>query len=570
MGELTPRLNHHSTFLWMRCAAIVAIAWHCDVGSALAQPSPVDPPPTGVGSVFTDDGKVILRGQQFEIMPAELLRARGMEYPNIPIGQNAAWKLVGALNQMKDCPAELDEAFAGASGGDWPEGETGVRLKAWLDENAPAIATARDAVLSSQFDMPMFRGDSDMMLAALLPTLGHSRQLARIMAADATYRLANGDAEAALDRFLTIQRLGNHIGNGRTLIEGLVGFACGGLAETGMMRVVASEHADAQTLKAALEAMNELQATLPRFEPMLRAEQKWSTAIVDDLIDYGGWDAMATNGGNFPTGQAEPSGWSRLRAAVQRIYLPDRAIKRNMNEFFDAIAESSRSEDDTPGETVDEELLFRKLPAWDRLTRMMLPSLARTHFLSLRAHSNFARTRLSIAVEVYRKEKGVYPSSLSQLVPRYLAEVPYDPITGYDFDYAPPTKSGERPSGIGQVGRDDEALLMKKRRTPVILTPRASKWRRYVISFANRHEFSDSQRAAAESILRDIEARAAAFEHTQGQRLRDIIESGDEDAAKAGVGPLDELFTELKRRLETLPTAGQRANSKSRSSSEQR
>lgn len=111
---------------------------------------------------------------------------------------------------------------------------------------------------------------------------------------------------------------------------------------------------------------------------------------------------------------------------------------------------------------------------------------------------------------------------------------------------------------------------MKKRRMPAILSPRASKWRRYVISFADRHEFSDSQRSAAESILRDVESRAAAFEQTQGQRLRDVIDTGDEAAAKAGVGPLDELFSELKRRLETLPTAGQREKLKSRSDADRK
>jgi hypothetical protein len=45
--------------------------------------------------------------------------------------------------------------------------------------------------------------------------------------------------------------------------------------------------------------------------------------------------------------------------------------------------------------------------------------------------------RIVIALEVYRREQGEYPASLSQLVPEILPQLPIDPFTGDDFEYLP-------------------------------------------------------------------------------------------------------------------------------------
>lgn len=514
--------------------------------------------------VFTPQGKVIVQGQEYEIYPAELMRAKGLTVPEVPVEQNAAWVHIQAINALKPLPESLTESFDTAMGGQWPEGEKGDQLRAWIDENRPALELARQASTMPQYYMPFFRGESDALIAALLPTLGHSRQIAKIFAADATYQISQGRADAAVENLLTTQRIAHQIGNGKTLIEGLVGVACGNLADLGMTRLAESGAVDAEVLKSALTEMRSLRESVPDFETMIRGEQEWAGSFVDDMLDMEGGLPMALSGfTNLPPRQ-EPTGWTRLVGALSRVYYPDRAVKRHFNEHYDAMIRSTRREDGTVGEIIDEEQLFARVPAWDFMSRMILPSVSRAYEMSLQGESNFVRAQVSIAVAAYQKEKGVAPPALSALVPDYLPEVPADPMTGYDFDYSPAGPDG-RPQGISQVTRESAEELRKKRRTPAILSPRASKWRRFVMSYATRHEFTDAQRASAEAILRDMEARAGAFERSFGARIQDLIEQGDTQAAKEKTGPLDDLFNELKKRLDTLPSAKQREAAKSNS-----
>jgi hypothetical protein len=188
---------------------------------------------------------------------------------------------------------------------------------------------------------------------------------------------------------------------------------------------------------------------------------------------------------------------------------------------------------------------------------MVLPSLSRAHEMSLQAESNFVRTRLNLAVAAYQREHGSPPATLAALVPKYLPGVPSDPMTGFDFEYAPSTPHA---NGLNLITSSNEAdVLRQKRRTPAILSPRAARWRRFVENYSGRHDFTPAQRTAAEAILRDVEARAAAFELGHGATLQSLIDSGRTKEAAKKLAPLDELFRELQKRVDRLPTAEQRA-----------
>ena len=510
------------------------------------------------------DNKITIQGRQFEIYPPEKLRLRGLEPPDIPQDENAAWVYLRAINAMTPLPNKLAGAHEAALGGDWPGGEDGERLAAWIGDNRAALDLVRQASQMRDHYMPFMRGDTDALLAALLPTLGPERRLAKMLAVDATYQMSRGDASAAIDNYLTAQRMAHHVGNGKTLIEGLVGIAIGGVADRGLMRIADAGYADSEELKSAVAEMQQLAETLPSFEQMVRAEQQWVESCVDDMIDVPGFFGYVSSGfGTGPTRDAAPTGWTRLQRALRRLYLPDRAIKKNFSRHYDALIKTSKTaEDGTVGDIIEESKLFEQIPAWDFVTRMMMPSLSRAHELTLRGKSNFVRTRLRLAAAAYKADHGRDPPTLASLVPLYIAEAPADPMTGYDFDYEATGGAEGGPGGLAMVSRENEEELRKKRRTPAILNPRASKWRRFVRNFAKRYQFSDPQQAAAEAVLRDVEARAADFERAQGARIQQLIEAGKSEAAAEKMGPLDRLFGELKKRLDALPTTQQRAHAK--------
>jgi hypothetical protein len=97
-----------------------------------------------------------------------------------------------------------------------------------------------------------------------------------------------------------------------------------------------------------------------------------------------------------------------------------------------------------------------------------------------------------------------------------------------------------------------------------------SAWDAYVERFIVDHRLDDAQRDAARSCLGELKARAIAHcdrRRDEITRLEDRIRGGASDATElAGIkaklielyGPVDEMFAELKERVEQIPTSAQR------------
>jgi hypothetical protein len=82
---------------------------------------------------------------------------------------------------------------------------------------------------------------------------------------------------------------------------------------------------------------------------------------------------------------------------------------------------------------IDESWLVAMLPHWsrDQMRRPHVQALAR-----LRA------ARLQLALTLFQIQEGKPAAALDDLVPRYLAELPVDPVTGRAFQYR--VSQGER------------------------------------------------------------------------------------------------------------------------------
>lgn len=503
--------------------------------------------------------RVTINKKTFEIYPADELRARGLTVPDIPDDRNAAWVYVEAMNAFVRTPKELGEAYRQAEAGTWPEGEAGDQLAEWLERNRAALDLTRRAAEMPDYYMPLFRGDSDALIMALLPLASKQRQLAKLLRIDATHKLSQGDAAGALDVYLTAQRMGHQIARSNTLIEGLVGMAVTGLAEQGFMRIAESGLADAETLQAASAELDKLEPSFPDWEWMIRAEQAWASSMIDDALDIPGALTMVTYG--HDGGKAKlpaDTGWNRLYARLRRLYLPDRAMKKHLSDHFDAMVSATKHADGAIGMSIDERELAMRTPAWDVLVRVIVPSLARSHELTLRAKSNFVRARTALAVAAYRKETGRRPPSLAALVPRHLPAVPIDPMTGHELEPASGTEKAGA-TGIVLVTRDMEERLRLKRKQPVTGRSRKSRWRRYAEVFSARYDLTTTQRSSADAIVRDMETRAERFERSRADAIDRFASTGQHRRLAQTLAPLEAMFEEMRRRLDAVPTAEQRA-----------
>ncbi len=66
----------------------------------------------------------------------------------------------------------------------------------------------------------------------------------------------------------------------------------------------------------------------------------------------------------------------------------------------------------------------------------------------------FDLVRLAFALAAYRADRGSFPAKLSELAPKYLAEVPRDIFTGADLHYTK-NRNGYLLYSVGINGKDD-------------------------------------------------------------------------------------------------------------------
>ncbi|MCA9254241.1 MAG: hypothetical protein KDA33_01330 [Phycisphaerales bacterium] len=510
-----------------------------------------------------NDRYVVVEGTRYELYPPGVLERRGIAEPSIPREENAAYVYFDAINLTPPINDDVNAALIAAAGGEWPEGEAADALKAYIAQSHAALDLARRAAGMEHYAAPLFRGDTDMLTSAMLPSLNGHRRLARLLVADAMRRAQEGDFQGAIDNLLNAQRMGRQISRGLTTIEGLVGMHVGSLATKRLATIAEKYDIDPALLKQTARILDERSASIPGFETFLHKEEIFSRNILDDFFDAPGDVLALTDLSPIDFSSHErpiDDGWRRLRIALRRVYLPDRAMRRHLDDFYGAVRRSVAPLDDgTPGTVIDFESVIRQVPAWDMINASVLPGFDRIYELTLRSHSEDQRSKLRVAIAAYRAENRRPPATLDALTPRYLERIAADPMTGSDFDYDGRINESGAPRGLEDISSPMMDTLRQQRLAPATLKRRASKWRRYVARFNDRYRLTDSQRTSAESILRDIERQAGEFESRHAEQIRRLIEDGEDEAARRAAAPLESLFEDLRHRLQRLPTARQRA-----------
>ncbi len=545
---------------FLRAAACAILAGILGLQTTLAvQPEPAPSSPVG------EQETIVIKGQTFKVYPAEQLRARGIAVKDVPRDQNAAYVYIDAINAMVPMPQDdaFGKAWNNAQRGKWPEGPTGERLSQWFEQNKAALDLARSAAQMPVYSMPPFGEANAMLFATLLPQLSDYRLIAKMLCADAERKLNAGDGDGAVDDLASVQRMSAQFADGFTLIEGLVGIA---VRELSNSRIRGAAEAGRFTPEQLARLNAEMQAVAERFvtsDDLLVRERAVSESMVDDLMRQAGPLALFSDGAVYaPTSDSsKETGFSRLALALKKVHFPDRAVRRHLRGFYDNILEQSRATAGGGIPTVNEEQALAQIPAWNVPARVMLPSLTRVYEISLRHQSNALRTRAALAAQAYKLEHGQLPPTLATLVPAQLPAVPIDPMTGAELEYAL-TPDGTGYAGLEPVNSKNEEQIRAKRRMPVIINRRASDWRKYVDAFTAAHALDEGQRNAAEGVLRSLESQAVSFEAARGESIQRLRAAGDDAALAKELKPLDDLFTELKKRLDAIPTAKQRAAAK--------
>ena len=399
--------------------------------------------------LLADDPETVrMRDREFTIWPAEDLTERGFEVPQIPRDKNAAWVYIEAVNAYVDLPAEIADAFDYAIKNAWPQGQT--KLEKYLKDpkNRLALDKVRQGARMDRCQMPYFGDPNQSVISLLLPSLSGIRFLSKLHAVEGRWLESQGRPVEALDKYLLTMRMGEHIGQGITLIEALVGIAIWNTADRAMTDAILRRPLSLDQLERLQRQLNERTARLPSTTRGLRGETTFGPALVDELcsrplriptnvmslfnIEEGDWIGPVD-------GNANPQdGWGKLELRVGQLFFPDRSIKKHMFDYYDLVLELAHRGPRRGAELEfdENEYIQNKIPKWDLFSRMFLPSLSRATALGVRIKATLALTRTMVAIRIHTlQNKGEPPESLYEIEGKLPEGATIDPFSDEPLRY---------------------------------------------------------------------------------------------------------------------------------------
>lgn len=139
---------------------------------------------------------------------------------------------------------KIDEQFDNAGKGAWTR-EKFPAIAQWIEASNKPLELVRKATLRPRYYHPLVNSSDNAehagpLVAVLLPQVQSARSFARVLMVRSLLGLGEGNIEQCTEDILTIRRLGNHIAQGATLVEQLVGIAIVGIAQNLEQKVALS------------------------------------------------------------------------------------------------------------------------------------------------------------------------------------------------------------------------------------------------------------------------------------------------------------------------------------------
>jgi len=270
-----------------------------------------------------------------------------------------------------------------------------------------------------------------MSLKALKP-LSKYRGVARGMEWQIIYDAYRGKLKDALNNCLALQRFGMHMQGQGLLIEQMLGIAIEALAHQKIFMLLEKQDMPVGVLR---DFYNKLENNLSDEKPVMDMEAE--KVYWYDLIQRGFTDDGKGNGKILKNGL--PLGIKDTRSSITRFFFwgyPDRReVTATVDEYFEKTAYLLNQ---TPYELHT----GRKSYLWDRIgseclmLKLLGPANQKIITLGWRLKTGRSGLLTAIAVILYQKEKGNYPTNLDELISSgYLKNLPMDPYSDKPLIY---------------------------------------------------------------------------------------------------------------------------------------
>ena len=339
----------------------------------------------------------------------------------------------------------------------------------WLADQRDALDEWRLGTEMSQAQALALVG---MGPATLLPVHGESRQLIALARIEALRCEANGDTQAAWEWHRAICRFCRHLN------------AFGGIMQRqfGTYSHVMSADGIAAWAGNPLVTVEQLREALSH----VRSEYALNAPLSDALkVDYLFFLQGFRSSSWTKTGQGifdnRPQWEERVaflrRPALWAIGEPDLFLRLNSQILLNQLGEIDQPLAQRQSVVGKQLYLFNPDPAVELKPRQLCPAaIESAHHVSVLRHliGTFASVKhlddmvwnerarqaaleVTLAAQMYRRDKGEFPESLDQLVPEYLETVPLDPcdLNGGRLRYRRNDPNKAIVWSIGRDGNDD-------------------------------------------------------------------------------------------------------------------
>lgn len=328
--------------------------------------------------------------------------------------------------------------------GDWSSVLPEVR--AWLQANQPALEQFRDASERPEYTYFSAPGTAGHLL---LPAAQDTRSLSWLATLQGMKLESEGDFHGAWTWYRAVLQSSRHLGQHGTNFERFFGMALHARASDSIVRWAEHAEVDAALLRVVRDEARAIDRTTAPLSSTLKAEYAFARDALND----------PNNSATQSLVMGEPELSRRLMNVMWTNWLgqcdlprPERSRMSTADVlFFDAAAPAP-----TPPQ----------IDRWVQRSLMLKSAASKSGLGGLFVHHDRERARqvmleLTLCLQIYRRENGVFPATLPALVGRDLAELPVDPFgkgepIRYRLDLP---KDGATLWSIGPDGTDDGGQL---------------------------------------------------------------------------------------------------------------
>lgn len=310
------------------------------------------------------------------------------------------------------------------------------------------------------------------MMGILLPHLSEFRKLAHALRWRAWLKAEQGRYEDTFDDVKTCYKFGQHLKDGATLIEQLVGIAIRALS-VGTIRDILSEYQiDSATLAELQQDLERIIAkedfvVSVKFEKLTKYDEI-QRCFSEDRFGGGHLclEGLRRMDGLSPKLLDEKL--SRVCAGALHILFthPNKRQSKEMVDrlyaFYAKIAHKTPAQLRIEGINVEEEA--ETIIKGNILLEILLPALWRVNEIAYRVKADVEATLAIIALLRYKQDKGNYPNALDDLIQSgYLEQLSIDPWSDKPLVYKK-TDDGFILYGVGSNFKDDGGQVVRNKK----------------------------------------------------------------------------------------------------------